>query len=182
MRYGGSASGEHGDGRARSELLSRMYSPAALRVFGEFKALFDPDEVLNPGILVRPRPVEADLRLAGLAPVPPAGGFALGADRGDIGTAVHRCVGVGKCRADTRSSGGFMCPSYLATADEKDSTRGRARVLQEVVRGTLDWRADAVAESLDLCLSCRARGAAARSGDSVTYPCTSPNSSVRLAP
>lgn len=170
VRYGGSASGEHGDGRARSELLSRMYSPAALRVFEEFKGLFDPDEIMNPGILVRPRPVDADLRLAGLAPVPAAGGFALGADGGDIGTAVHRCVGVGKCRADTRSSGGFMCPSYLATADEKDSTRGRARVLQEVVRGTLDWRADAVAESLDLCLSCRACASDCPAGvDMATY-------------
>lgn len=170
VRYGGSASGEHGDGRARSELLSRMYSPAALRVFREFKALFDPDEILNPGILVRPRPVDADLRLAGLAPVPAADGFALGADRGDIGTAVHRCVGVGKCRADTRGSGGFMCPSYLATADEKDSTRGRARVLQDVVRGALDWRSEAVAQSLDLCLSCRACASDCPAGvDMATY-------------
>ncbi|NNH74558.1 FAD-binding oxidoreductase [Nocardia uniformis] len=155
VRYGGSLSGEHGDGRARSELLSRMYSPEALAAFADFKALFDPEEVLNPGVLVRPQPVDTDLRVAGLRPIPAADGFAFPAD-GDIGTAVHRCVGVGKCRADSSAAGGFMCPSYLATADEKDSTRGRARVLQEVVRGALDWRSDAVAESLDLCLSCKA--------------------------
>ncbi|MEV6068197.1 FAD-binding and (Fe-S)-binding domain-containing protein [Nocardia sp. NPDC052001] len=155
VSFGGSLSGEHGDGRARSELLRHMYSPAALTAFAEFKALFDPDDVLNPGVLVRPRNIDADLRVAGLLPTPAAGGFAFPAD-GDLGTAVHRCVGVGKCRADTRASGGFMCPSYLATADEKDSTRARARVLQEVVRGALDWRSDAVAESLDLCLSCKA--------------------------
>ncbi|MEV6770796.1 FAD-binding and (Fe-S)-binding domain-containing protein [Nocardia sp. NPDC051030] len=155
VRFGGSLSGEHGDGRARSELLSLMYSPEALAAFAGFKALFDPADVLNPGILVQPRPVDADLRLAGLRPLPLAGGFTYPED-GDLSTAVHRCVGVGKCRADSRPSGGFMCPSYLATADEKDTTRARARVLQEVVRGDLDWRSDAVAESLDLCLSCKA--------------------------
>ncbi|MGA4787272.1 FAD-binding and (Fe-S)-binding domain-containing protein [Nocardia sp. AB354] len=169
VRYGGSASGEHGDGRARSELLSRMYSPDALRVFAEFKGLFDPDAILNPGVLVRPAPVDTGLRLPGLRPVPDAGGFAFTAD-GDIGTAVHRCVGVGKCRADTRATGGFMCPSYLATADEKDSTRGRSRVLQEVVRGALDWRDEAVAQSLDLCLSCRACSSDCPAGvDMATY-------------
>ncbi|MFI2476805.1 FAD-binding and (Fe-S)-binding domain-containing protein [Nocardia xishanensis] len=156
VRYGGSLSGEHGDGRARSELLSMMYSPEALAAFAGYKALFDPDAVLNPGVLVEPRAVDADLRVAGLPPIPTAGGFAFPHDGGDIGTAVHRCVGVGKCRADSSAAGGFMCPSYLATADEKDSTRGRARVLQEVVRGELPWSAPAVAESLDLCLSCKA--------------------------
>nr|WP_245551250.1 FAD-binding and (Fe-S)-binding domain-containing protein [Nocardia paucivorans] len=157
--YGGSLSGEHGDGRARSELLSTMYSARALSVFAGYKALFDPDDILNPGVLVRPRPLDTDLRLRGLPPSPPArahGGFAYPRDGGDLATAVHRCVGVGKCRADNRSAGGFMCPSYLATADEKDNTRGRARVLQEVVRGALPWSSPAVAESLDLCLSCKA--------------------------
>ncbi|MEC3914226.1 FAD-binding and (Fe-S)-binding domain-containing protein [Nocardia sp. CDC160] len=155
VKFDGSLSGEHGDGRARSELLRHMYSPQALDAFAEFKALFDPEDVLNPGVLVQPRPIDADLRLAGLRPLPTTGGFAFPAD-GGLATAVHRCVGVGKCRADNHASGGFMCPSYLATADEKDSTRGRARVLQEVVRGALDWRSEAVAESLDLCLSCKA--------------------------
>lgn len=155
VSFGGSLSGEHGDGRARSELLRFMYSEQALTAFAGFKALFDPADVLNPGVLVRPRPIDADLRLTGVRPLPIADGFAFPED-GDLAAAVHRCVGVGKCRADTRAAGGFMCPSYLATADEKDSTRGRARVLQEVVRGELDWRSDAVAESLDLCLSCKA--------------------------
>ncbi|MQY24015.1 FAD-binding and (Fe-S)-binding domain-containing protein [Nocardia macrotermitis] len=169
VRHGGSLSGEHGDGRARSELLSRMYSPAALDAFAGFKTLFDPDDILNPGVLVRPNPIDADLRLTGLRATPSAGGFAFPAD-GDIGTAVHRCVGIGKCRADSRATGGFMCPSYLATADEKDSTRARARVLQEVVRGDLDWRSDAVAQSLDLCLSCKACDADCPAGiDMATY-------------
>ncbi|MET8798362.1 FAD-binding and (Fe-S)-binding domain-containing protein [Nocardia sp. NPDC004568] len=168
--HGGSLSGEHGDGRARSELLEIMYSPEVRAVFAGYKALFDPANLLNPGVLVRPRPLDADLRLAGLPALPRAGGFAFAGDAGDLSTAVHRCVGVGKCRADTRGTGGFMCPSYLATADEKDTTRGRARVLQEVVRGELDWSAPAVAESLDLCLSCRACGTDCPAGvDMATY-------------
>ncbi|MEU3009269.1 FAD-binding and (Fe-S)-binding domain-containing protein [Nocardia asteroides] len=170
VRHGGSLSGEHGDGRARSELLAVMYSPAACAAFADFKALFDPDGLLNPGVLVAPNPVDVDLRVAGLRPLPSAGGFALPHDGGDLSTAVHRCVGIGKCRADTRAAGGFMCPSYLATADEKDTTRGRARVLQEVVRGELDWRAPAVEESLDLCLSCKACGSDCPAGvDLATY-------------
>ncbi|WP_063041983.1 FAD-binding and (Fe-S)-binding domain-containing protein [Nocardia grenadensis] len=168
--HGGSLSGEHGDGRARSELLEIMYSPEVRAVFAGYKALFDPANLLNPGVLVQPRPLDADLRLAGLPPLPRAGGFAFADDAGDLATAVHRCVGVGKCRADTRGTGGFMCPSYLATADEKDTTRGRARVLQEVVRGELDWSAPEVAESLDLCLSCRACGTDCPAGvDMATY-------------
>ncbi|WP_167467001.1 FAD-binding and (Fe-S)-binding domain-containing protein [Nocardia brasiliensis] len=170
VRHGGSLSGEHGDGRARSELLALMYSRPVLDVFAGYKALFDPDDVLNPGVLVAPRPLDADLRVAGLAPLPSAGGFAFPHDDGDLSTAVHRCVGVGKCRADTRASGGFMCPSYLATGDEKDSTRGRARVLQEVARGALAWSSDAVAESLDLCLSCKACASDCPAGvDVATY-------------
>ncbi|MFC9893320.1 FAD-binding and (Fe-S)-binding domain-containing protein [Nocardia sp. NPDC127579] len=155
VRYGGSLSGEHGDGRARSELLPLMYSRNVLDVFEGYKALFDPQNILNPGVLVGPRPIDADLRVAGLPIVAATTGFAFPDDDGDLTTAVHRCVGIGKCRADD-NSGGFMCPSYRATADEKDSTRGRARVLQEVVRGALPWDAPAVAESLDLCLSCKA--------------------------
>ena len=157
--YGGSLSGEHGDGRARSELLPVMYSAAAIKAFSNFKNLLDPADLLNPGVLVAPRPVDADLRRPGAAPLRRAGGFAFADDGGDLTTAVHRCVGVGKCRADSAASGGFMCPSYLATRDEKDSTRGRARVLQEMARGTLvagGWRSAEVREALDLCLSCKA--------------------------
>ncbi|WP_372593198.1 FAD-binding and (Fe-S)-binding domain-containing protein [Actinotalea sp.] len=158
VEHGGSLSGEHGDGRARSELLSTMYSPQARALFAAVKDLFDPEDVLNPGVIVRPRPLDADLRRPHAAPLGRSG-FAFAHDGGDLTTAVHRCVGVGKCRADSTDAGGFMCPSYLATRDEKDSTRGRARVLQEMANGTLvtgGWRAPEVHEALDLCLSCKA--------------------------
>ncbi|EYR63615.1 hypothetical protein N866_19310 [Actinotalea ferrariae CF5-4] len=157
--YGGSLSGEHGDGRARGELLSLMYTPAALDAFAQVKHLFDPADVLNPGVVVAPRPIDADLRRPHAAPLPRATGFAFAHDDGDFTTAVHRCVGVGKCRADSSAAGGFMCPSYLATRDEKDSTRGRARVLQEMANGSVvgdGWRSKEVHEALDLCLSCKA--------------------------
>jgi FAD/FMN-containing dehydrogenase/Fe-S oxidoreductase len=157
--YGGSISGEHGDGRARSELLPIMYSRAAIDAFAAFKGLFDPAGLLNPGVIVDARPADADLRVPAARPLRAAGGFALSADGGDLSRAVHRCVGMGKCRADNGPAGGFMCPSYLATRDEKDSTRGRARVLQELANGTLvtgGWRAPEVREALDLCLSCKA--------------------------
>ena len=172
IAHGGSLSGEHGDGRARSELLQRMYSPEALAVFGGFKHLFDPDDLLNPGVVVRPRPLDADLRRPLARPTPAAGGFSLLHDSGDLTRAVHRCVGVGKCRADTSAAGGFMCPSFLATRQEKDSTRGRARVLQELTNGTLVGGVDhpAVAESLDLCLSCKACASDCPAGvDMATY-------------
>jgi FAD/FMN-containing dehydrogenase/Fe-S oxidoreductase len=156
--YGGSCSGEHGDGRARGELLPLMYSPAALGAFAAVKHVFDPDNLLNPGVIVDPRPVNADLRVpAARHPRHPLG-FAYHSDGGDFTAAVHRCTGVGKCRADNTPSGGVMCPSYLATGDEKDSTRGRARVLQEMVNGSLvtdGWRSAEVREALDLCLSCK---------------------------
>ncbi|WP_051016044.1 FAD-binding and (Fe-S)-binding domain-containing protein [Cellulomonas massiliensis] len=158
-RHGGSLSGEHGDGRARSELLPVMYSERALGVFAAFKDLLDPDDRLNPGVLVRPRPLDADLRRPAARPVPAARGFAFRHDDGDLTKAAHRCVGVGKCRADNTAAGGFMCPSYLATKDEKDSTRGRARVLQETINGRLvdhGWSSPELHESLDLCLSCKA--------------------------
>ena len=137
-----------------------MYSPKAIHLFGAFKDLFDPRDLLNPGVLVRPRPLDADLRRPWARPLLADGhGFSFSHDAGDLTTALHRCVGVGKCRADTTAAGGFMCPSYLATRDEKDSTRGRARVLQEMANGTLvtgGWSSPEVHESLDLCLSCKA--------------------------
>ena len=158
--HGGSLSGEHGDGRARSELLPLMYTPEAIDLFGQVKAVFDPDYLLNPGVLVRPRPVDADLR----GPESSRGrldgrlGLRLLHDEGDFGKAVHRCTGVGKCLADNSGSGGVMCPSFQATRDEKDSTRGRARVLQEMIDGRLvndGWRSPEVHAALDLCLSCK---------------------------
>ena len=172
VAHGGSLSGEHGDGRARSELLPLMYSADALEAFAGFKRLFDPADVLNPGVLVRPAPVDAALRRPAALPLLADGGFAFRHDTGDLTRAVHRCVGVGKCRADTSAAGGFMCPSYLATRQEKDSTRGRARVLQEVANGTLvrGFGDPAVHESLDLCLSCKACGHDCPAGvDMATY-------------
>ena len=156
--YGGSASGEHGDGRARGELLPAMYSATAIGLFGAVKQLFDPSNLLNPGVIVDPAPLDADLRVPLAAPLRRNLGFAYAADGGDFTSAVHRCTGVGKCRADNTASGGVMCPSYLATRDEKDSTRGRARVLQELANGSLvssGWQSPEVAEALDLCLSCK---------------------------
>ena len=156
--HGGSLSGEHGDGRARSELLPVMYPRPVLDLFASFKDLFDPNDLLNPGVLVRPRPLDADLRRPAARRLG-SSGFAFAEDHGDFTTAVHRCVGVAKCRADDTASGGFMCPSYLATQDEKDVTRGRARVLQDLANGSLvsrGWGAPEVRESLDLCLACKA--------------------------
>jgi FAD/FMN-containing dehydrogenase/Fe-S oxidoreductase len=170
--YGGSASGEHGDGRARGELLPLMYSAEAVGLMGAVKRLFDPGRVLNPGVIVDPAPLDADLRVPLALPLRRGLGFAYPHDAGDFSTAVHRCVGVGKCRADTTATGGVMCPSYLATRDEKDSTRGRARVLQELANGTLvsGWDDPAVSDALDLCLSCKGCSADCPAGvDMATY-------------
>ncbi len=150
--FGGSMSGEHGDGRARSALLPAMYSPEAISLFGQVKELFDPKNLLNPGVLVDPVPVEADIRIAATLTSP------LRTEAPEFVQAVHQCTGVGKCLADSTAGGGVMCPSFQATRDEKDSTRGRARVLQEMVNGSLiseGWRSPEVAEALDLCLSCK---------------------------
>ncbi len=159
-KYGGSLSGEHGDGRARSELLPIMYSEDAIKVFGQFKDLFDPKNLLNPGVLVDPDPVDGFLRRPSARDIVASSGFSFAHDEGSFTKSIHRCVGVGKCRADNMSNGaGFMCPSYQATKDEKDSTRGRARVLQEMANGTLvtgGWKSPEVHEALDLCLSCKA--------------------------
>ncbi|WP_132877943.1 FAD-binding and (Fe-S)-binding domain-containing protein [Tamaricihabitans halophyticus] len=171
--YGGSMSGEHGDGRARGELLPLMYSTEAMNAFASFKEIFDPDDVLNPGIIVRPRPADADIRVAAAPKMISGLGFHYPDDRGDLSMAVHRCTGVGKCRANTTAAGGVMCPSYLATRNEKDSTRGRSRVLQEMVNGSLvkdGWRSREVHEALDLCLSCKGCSSDCPTGvDMATY-------------
>jgi len=247
--HGGSVSGEHGDGRARGELLRFMYSPEMLDLFARVKHVFDPDNLLNPGVLASPMdeaeaasrararvlaarsggpdgltangaaataltdhddahatrpglapadgalqpndaaandsppspdvsgaaggtglapadgalelqpgvdPLDANLRRVAAHPMPADGGFAFSHDGGDFTAAVHRCTGVGKCRAGV--SGTFMCPSYLATRDEKDVTRGRARILQEAANSQLVKAIDSpeVLEALDLCLACKA--------------------------
>ncbi|RLV56447.1 FAD-binding oxidoreductase [Aeromicrobium phragmitis] len=160
--HGGSFSGEHGDGRARSELLPLMYSDRATDLFAQIKQVFDPHQLLNPGVLVEPRPVEADLRGQhrdwGPGRQGARQGLRLLHDEGSFGAAVHRCTGVGKCLAANQATGGVMCPSFQATRQEKDSTRGRARVLQEMVDGRLvdeGWSSPEVHEALDLCLSCK---------------------------
>ncbi|EJZ06721.1 FAD-binding and (Fe-S)-binding domain-containing protein [Mycolicibacterium vaccae] len=161
VRFGGSMSGEHGDGRARSELLPKMYSAEMMAAFGEFKRLWDPAALLNPGNIVDPDPLTRNMSLAGVDGRDWPISFDL-TPRTDVPVApfvhaVQGCIGVGRCRA---SSGGVMCPSYRATGDEKDSTRGRARALQEMVRNSptvaQGWRSEEVRESLDLCLSCKA--------------------------
>lgn len=155
--FGGSLSGEHGDGRARSELLPRMYSPAAIDLFRAVKRTFDPDGVLNPGVLVDPDPVDRSVRMTTSTRVPVELGFRYHEDGGDFAQAVHRCTGVGACRADNSASGGVMCPSFRATREDRHSTRGRARMLEEVIRGdrALDWRSPELHDALDLCLSCK---------------------------
>ena len=194
--HGGSVSGEHGDGRARGELLRFMYSPEMLDLFARVKHIFDPDNLLNPGVLAAPMDeaeaasrararnadgagnagiagipghsggalelqpgvdlLDANLRRVAARPMPADGGFAFTHDGGDFTAAVHRCTGVGKCRAGV--SGTFMCPSYLATREEKDVTRGRARILQEAANSQLIKAIDSpeVLEALDLCLACKA--------------------------
>lgn len=153
VAYGGSLSGEHGDGRARSELLALMYSHSMIELFGAFKRIWDPAAVLNPGIISEPVPLDASLALVGL----PDPRRRNAAGESPFPGSIHACIGVGRCRS---TSGGFMCPSYRATRDEKDSTRGRARVLQDLASsaGTAvdGWASPEVRESLDLCLSCKA--------------------------
>ena len=167
--YGGSLSGEHGDGRHRSELLPLMYDEESMRLFGAVKAICDPDNLLNPGVLVDPAPLDADLR-PGRPRQAVRTALRLVHDSGSLGNAVHRCTGVGKCVAPTTN--GVMCPSYLATRDEKDSTRGRARVLQEALDGSLvgGLSDPAVHEALDLCLSCKGCASDCPTGvDMATY-------------
>ncbi len=158
VAHGGSLSGEHGDGQARAELLPKMYGDALVRVFEQVKGVWDPDDGLNPGMLVRPDPLDSNLRFAPLPrePVPVAFGYPQ--DGGDFSAAVRRCVGVAKCRDTTAGSGTVMCPSFRATGAEEHSTRGRARLLHEMLAGeviTDGWRSEEVRDALDLCLSCK---------------------------
>ncbi|TDC62871.1 FAD-binding and (Fe-S)-binding domain-containing protein, partial [Streptomyces hainanensis] len=155
--HGGSLSGEHGDGLARAELLPRMYGDELVGVFEEFKDLWDPDGGLNPGVLARPAPLDANLRFTGLPVKPGPLAFSYPHDDGDFSAAVRRCVGVARCRVTTPGSD-VMCPSFRATHDETHSTRGRARLLHEMLIGevvTDGWRSPEVRDALDLCLSCK---------------------------
>ncbi|MGW5708431.1 FAD-binding and (Fe-S)-binding domain-containing protein [Streptomyces olivaceus] len=158
VAHGGSLSGEHGDGQARAELLPRMYGAQTVALFERAKAVWDPDDLLNPGMLVRPAPLDANLRFAVLPREPVDVEFGYPSDGGDFSAAVRRCVGVAKCRTTSAAGSSVMCPSFRATGEEEHSTRGRARLLHEMLAGELvtdGWRSTEVRDALDLCLSCK---------------------------
>ncbi|MFZ4181291.1 FAD-binding and (Fe-S)-binding domain-containing protein [Streptomyces pseudogriseolus] len=158
VAHGGSLSGEHGDGQARAELLPRMYGAETVALFERVKGVWDPDGLLNPGMLVHPAPLDADLRFSALPREPVDVAFGYPADAGDFSAAVRRCVGVAKCRTTSVSGSAVMCPSYRATGEEEHATRGRARLLHEMLAGevvTDGWRSSEVRDALDLCLSCK---------------------------
>ncbi|MFI8088398.1 FAD-linked oxidase C-terminal domain-containing protein [Streptomyces sp. NPDC086080] len=158
VSHGGSLSGEHGDGQARAELLPRMYGTETVALFARLKSVWDPDDLLNPGMLVRPAPLDANLRFSVLPREPVDVAFGYPADGGDFPAAVRRCVGVAKCRTTSVSGPAVMCPSFRATGEEEHSTRGRARLLHEMLAGELitdGWRSTEVRDALDLCLSCK---------------------------
>jgi FAD/FMN-containing dehydrogenase/Fe-S oxidoreductase len=168
---GGSLSGEHGDGQARGELLPVMFGKEIVGAFEELKDLWDPTGRMNPGKLVRPAPILADLRLGtDYSPPRPRTFFRFPEDGGSFGHAAFRCVGVGECR---RHDGGVMCPSYMVTREERHSTRGRAHLLFELMNGgelAGGWRNDDVEEALDLCLACKGcKGECPVNVDMATY-------------
>src|SRR6184192_227353 len=154
-RYGGSLSGEHGDGQSRGELLPKMFGEELVRAFAEFKQIWDPDWKMNPGKVVLPYHRDQNLRYGEKYDPPQMGTyFEYPKDKGSFSYALERCVGVGKCR---RHEGGTMCPSYMVTREEMHSTRGRARLLWEMLNGAelnqKGWRDEHVHEALDLCLA-----------------------------
>jgi FAD/FMN-containing dehydrogenase/Fe-S oxidoreductase len=155
--YGGSLSGEHGDGQQRAEFLEKQYGPELVQAFREFKAIWDPDWKMNPGKVVDPFAADENLKLGpGYDPPRPEVKFAYEEDGGDFAHATLRCVGVGKCRVTDTDQ--VMCPSYMVTREEKHSTRGRARVLWEMLQGdviTDGWQSKDVYDALDLCLACK---------------------------
>ena len=156
VSYGGSISGEHGDGQSKAELLPKMFGEELVEAFREFKFLWDPEGKMNPGKIVNANPIVSHLRLgADYKPWKPETHFQFPDDHGDFSRASMRCVGVGKCR---REEGGTMCPSYMVTFEEEHSTRGRAHMLFELFHGGIleqNWKNEHVKEALDLCLSCK---------------------------
>jgi FAD/FMN-containing dehydrogenase/Fe-S oxidoreductase len=157
VALGGSLSGEHGDGQARGELLVRMFGPELMEAFREFKRIWDPGWKMNPGKKIDANPLDENLRLgASYRPAPVKTYFSFPEDHGHFPETTLRCVGVSKCRKD---DGGTMCPSYMVTREEKHSTRGRARLLFEMLRGDPlegGWKNEYVKDALDLCLACKA--------------------------
>jgi FAD/FMN-containing dehydrogenase/Fe-S oxidoreductase len=155
--YGGSLSGEHGDGQSRAEFLPKMFGSELVNAFREFKTIWDPQGRMNPGKIVDPYRADENLRVGlGYRPWQPPTHFQFPEDNGSFAHATLRCIGVGACR---REEGGTMCPSYMVTREEKYSTRGRAHLLFEMFQGeviTDRWRNEDVKEALDLCLACKA--------------------------
>jgi FAD/FMN-containing dehydrogenase/Fe-S oxidoreductase len=156
VKYGGSLSGEHGDGQSKAEFLPKMFGERLCEAFREFKSVWDPEGRMNPGKIVDPYPVNENLRLGTrFAPEEPATHFHFINDRNSFTHAAMRCVGIGECR---RQEKGTMCPSYRATMEEKHSTRGRAHLLFEMMHGGVirdGWKSEAIFDALDLCLSCK---------------------------
>ncbi len=158
LSYGGSLSGEHGDGQSKAEFLPKMFGPELMQAFAEFKAIWDPDGKMNPGKIVDPYRSDENLRIgAYYRPPQPVTYFQYPDDTGSFARATLRCVGVGECRR-LESGDTVMCPSFMVTREEKDSTRGRARLLFEMMEGNPigdGWRNESVREALDLCLACK---------------------------
>jgi FAD/FMN-containing dehydrogenase/Fe-S oxidoreductase len=161
VKYGGSLSGEHGDGQARAEFLEKMFGPELIQAFREFKSIWDPDWKMNPGKIVEPHRMDENLRLgANYHPWEPETHFKWPEDHGSFAHAALRCVGIGKCRRKdgAKPEDDTMCPSFMVTHEERDTTRGRAHHLWEMLHGdvvTNGWRDENVKESLDLCMSCK---------------------------
>ena len=157
ISYGGSLSGEHGDGQSRGALLPKMFGPELMRAFAEFKSIWDPGNKMNPHKVVNAYLPTENLRLgADYKPLEPKTHFAFSGDDGSLAKASLRCIGLGACR---KQDGGAMCPSYMVTLEEEHSTRGRAHLLFEMLQGEVirgGWQDEHVKESLDLCLSCKA--------------------------
>ena len=157
VSYGGSLSGEHGDGQQRAELLPKQYGDELVEAFREFKRIWDPDWKMNPGKVVDPYRFDEDLKLgADYNPPAPPVEFAYPEDGGDFAHAALRCVGVGKCRSPTASTS--CARASWSLREEKHTTRGRARLLFEMLEGeviTDGWRSEEVNEALDLCLACK---------------------------
>jgi FAD/FMN-containing dehydrogenase/Fe-S oxidoreductase len=157
VAYGGSLSGEHGDGQSRGALLPKMFGPELMNAFREFKSVWDPDNRMNPHKVVEAYLPTENLRLgADYKPLQPDTHFRFPDDGGSFATASLRCIGLGECR---KHDYGTMCPSYMATLEEEHSTRGRARMLWEMLQGEVLrdlWKDEQIKHAMDLCLSCKA--------------------------
>ena len=157
VRYGGSFSGEHGDGQTWGELLPKMFGPELVQAFREFKSAWDPEGKMNPGKVVDTYGADQNLRLKAYRTIPQLEmHFQFGEGNGNFARTTERCIGIGKC---LKKDEGAMCPSFMATHEEKHSTRGRARLLHEMMRAEViqgGWRDEHVKEALDLCLACKA--------------------------